>query len=133
MRRILLAAVLSMLGTSLPASDKTMDGFISGLMRKMTLREKIGQLNLLPAGEIVTGAEINTEVSGSISAGDVGGVFNVKGTDKIRALQEIAVRKSRLGIPLIVGMDVIHGYETIFPVVLVGHGGRGTLGTHRRP
>ncbi len=118
MRRILLAAVLSMLGTSLPASDKTMDGFISGLMRKMTLREKIGQLNLLPAGEIVTGAEINTEVSGSIAAGDVGGVFNVKGTDKIRALQEIAVRKSRLGIPLIVGMDVIHGYETIFPIPL---------------
>ncbi len=118
MRRILLAAVLAMLGTSVPASDKTMDGFISGLMRKMTLREKIGQLNLLPAGEIVTGAEINTEVSGSIAAGDVGGVFNVKGTDKIKALQEIAVRKSRLGIPLIVGMDVIHGYETIFPIPL---------------
>lgn len=118
MRRILLAAVLAMLGTSVPASDKTMDGFISGLMRKMTLREKIGQLNLLPAGEIVTGAEINTEVSGSIAAGDVGGVFNVKGTDKIKALQEIAMRKSRLGIPLIVGMDVIHGYETIFPIPL---------------
>ncbi len=118
MRRILLAAVLAMLGTSVPASDKTMDGFISGLMRKMTLREKIGQLNLLLAGEIVTGAEINTEVSGSIAAGDVGGVFNVKGTDKIKALQEIAVRKSRLGIPLIVGMDVIHGYETIFPIPL---------------
>ncbi len=118
MRRILLAAVLAMLGTSVPASDKTMDGLISGLMRKMTLREKIGQLNLLPAGEIVTGAEINTEVSGSIAAGDVGGVFNVKGTDKIKALQEIAVRKSRLGIPLIVGMDVIHGYETIFPIPL---------------
>ena len=77
MRRILLAAVLAMLGTSLPASDKTMDGFISGLMRKMTLREKIGQLNLLPAGEIVTGAEINTVVSGSIGDGDVGGVFTV--------------------------------------------------------
>ena len=48
----------------------------------------------------------------------MGGVFNLKGADKIRELQDVAVQKSRLGIPLIVGMDVIHGYETIFPIPL---------------
>ena len=57
-------------------------------------------------------------MAGLISEGQLGGIFNLKGTDKIRALQEIAVNKSRLGIPLIVGMDVIHGYETIFPIPL---------------
>ncbi len=44
----------------------------------------------------------------------MGGVFNIKGIDKIKALQDIAIKKSRLGIPLLVGMDVIHGYETMF-------------------
>lgn len=57
-------------------------------------------------------------MGGAIAGGNIGGVFNLKGADKIRALQEIAVKKSRLGIPLIVGMDVIHGYETIFPIPL---------------
>ena len=57
-------------------------------------------------------------MAGRIAAGELGGVFNLMGADKIRALQEVAVKKSRLGIPLIVGMDVIHGYETIFPIPL---------------
>lgn len=95
-----------------------MNTFVSELMSKMTLKEKIGQLNLLPAGDITTGAALDTQVGGMIAAGDLGGIFNIKGRDKIEALQHIAVEKTRLGIPLIVGMDVIHGYETIFPIPL---------------
>lgn len=97
---------------------KPMNEFIDGLMAQMTLREKIGQLNLMVAGDITTGAAMSTKVGGSIAAGDMGGIFNIKGIDKICALQEIAIRKSRLKIPLLVGMDVIHGYETIFPIPL---------------
>lgn len=92
--------------------------FVDELMSRMTLQEKIGQLNLQVAGDIVTGGAVNTDVGQKIANGQMGGVFNLKGADKIRALQDIAVSKSRLGIPLIVGMDVIHGYETIFPIPL---------------
>ena len=97
---------------------KPMKEFVDDLMARMTLEEKIGQLNLQVAGDITTGAAQDTEVGGLIAEGKLGGVFNLKGVDKIRALQDIAVRQSRLGIPLIVGMDVIHGYETVFPIPL---------------
>ena len=97
---------------------KPMKEFVDELIAKMTLQEKIGQLNLQVAGDIVTGGAVNTDVGQKIAAGQMGGVFNLKGADKIRELQEVAVNHSRLGIPLIVGMDVIHGYETIFPIPL---------------
>lgn len=97
---------------------KPMKEFVDELMAKMTLQEKIGQLNLQVAGDIVTGGAVNTDVGQKIAAGQMGGVFNLKGADKIRELQEVAVNRSRLGIPLIIGMDVIHGYETIFPIPL---------------
>ena len=97
---------------------KPMKEFVDELMAKMTLQEKIGQLNLQVAGDIVTGGAVNTDVGQKIAVGQMGGVFNLKGADKIRELQEVAVNHSRLGIPLIVGMDVIHGYETIFPIPL---------------
>ena len=100
------------------AQKKDMRTFVDDLMARMTLEEKIGQLNLQVAGDITTGAAQDTEVAQLIAKGQLGGVFNLKGVDKIRALQEIAVKKSRLGIPLLVGMDVIHGYETIFPIPL---------------
>ena len=87
-------------------------------MRRMTLHEKLGQLNLQVAGDITTGQAQDTHIGGAIARGEIGGVFNIKGGDKIRALQDIAVRQSRLGIPLLVGMDVIHGYETVFPIPL---------------
>ena len=95
-----------------------MEPFINDLMSKMTLQEKIGQLNLMVAGDITTGGAMDTQVGGDIAAGKMGGVFNIKGFDKIKALQDIAIKKSRLGIPLLVGMDVIHGYETVFPIPL---------------
>ena len=111
--------MMSMLCLNMQAQTGDMNAFVSGLMSKMTLEEKLGQLNLAPASdEIVTGGAVNTEVGQRIADGLLGGVFNLKGVDKIRALQDIAVKRSRLGIPLIVGMDVIHGYETIFPIPL---------------
>ena len=104
---------------NMQAQTGDMNVFVSQLMSRMTLEEKLGQLNLAPASdEIVTGGAVNTEVGQRIANGQLGGVFNLKGVSKIKALQDIAVKKSRLGIPLIVGMDVIHGYETIFPIPL---------------
>ncbi len=112
--------VLVMIGLSFPinARDKKMDTFINRLMNKMTLSEKIGQLNLQPAGDVTTGGAMNTEVGGMIARGELGAVLNAKGKEKVHALQQIAVEKSRLGIPLLVGLDVIHGYKTIFPLPL---------------
>lgn len=118
MKKLFILAAMFLAATGGFAQKKPMKEFVDDLMSKMTLREKLGQLNLRPAGEIVTGSAQDTKVSGAIAAGEIGGVFNLKGAEEIRALQEIAVKKSRLGIPLIVGMDVIHGYETIFPIPL---------------
>lgn len=118
MKKILVFAAMFLMVLGCHAQKKPMKEFIDDLMSRMTLKEKIGQLNLQVAGDITTGASQDTEVTGRIASGEIGGVFNLKGVDKIRFLQEIAVKKSRLGIPLIVGMDVIHGYETIFPIPL---------------
>lgn len=109
---------LSFLGSAQQAGNKSMDDFISKLMAKMTLEEKIGQMNLPVAGDITTGQASSSDIGKKIKAGSVGGLFNIKGVDKIRAMQKVAVEESRLGIPLIFGMDVIHGYETEFPVPL---------------
>ncbi len=99
-------------------SDKKMDRFIDELMGKMTVEEKIGQLNLPGAGDITTGQAQSSDIAGKIRKGQVGGLFNIKGVEKIREVQRIAVEESRLKIPLIFGMDVIHGYETVFPIPL---------------
>ena len=92
-----------------------MNRFVDGLMKKMTLDEKIGQLNLPVTGEIITGQAQSSEVVQRIRAGEVGGLFNLKGVERIREVQKVAMEESRLGIPLHFGMDVIHGYETVFP------------------
>ena len=119
-KTILATLVVAMLTISpaMATKIKPMKEFVDELMAKMTLQEKIGQLNLMVAGDITTGGALNTQVGGDIAAGNMGGVFNIKGIDKIKALQDIAIKKSRLGIPLLVGMDVIHGYETMFPIPL---------------
>ena len=98
--------------------DREMDCFITDLMDRMTLREKLGQLNLPSGGDLVTGSVMNGELSDMIRKQEIGGFFNVKGIQKINALQHLAVEESRLKIPLLVGADVIHGYETIFPIPL---------------
>lgn len=92
--------------------------FISELMAKMTIDEKIGQLNLPSSGDITTGQAQSADIAKKIQEGRVGGLFNIKSVAKIREVQKIAIEKSRLKIPLIFGMDVIHGYETTFPIPL---------------
>ncbi|WP_373517310.1 beta-glucosidase BglX [Pricia sp.] len=92
---------------------------VESLLQKMTLEEKIGQLNLLtPGGGVATGSVVSDDVEGKIKAGEVGGIFGVTGPDKVRKAQEIAVNSSRLKIPLLIGADVIHGYKTTFPIPL---------------
>jgi beta-glucosidase len=101
-----------------PSGDGKMNSFIDELMAKMTLQEKIGQLNLPGAGDIVTGQSSSSDIGKKIKEGKVGGILNLKSVDKIRDVQKVAVEESRLGIPLLFGMDVIHGYETTFPIPL---------------
>ena len=124
MKRIQVVLLGFMLITSLharpqKASDGKMKIFVDNLMKKMTLDEKIGQLNLLtPGGGIVTGAVVSKDVEGKIANGQVGGLFGVIGQDKIKQAQQLAVTQSRLKIPLLFGSDVIHGYKTTFPIPL---------------
>jgi beta-glucosidase len=92
--------------------------FVTELLSKMTLDEKLGQLNLPTSGDITTGQANSSDVAKKIEEGKVGGLFNIKSVLKIKEVQRIAVEKSRLKIPLIFGMDVIHGYETTFPIPL---------------
>ena len=99
-------------------NDPKMDKFIDELLAKMTLEEKIGQLNLPSAGDFTTGQVQSSDIGKKVLEGKVGGLFNIKGVDKIRDMQRIAVEGSRMKIPLIFGMDVIHGYETTFPIPL---------------
>ena len=115
-----LAASLVVVAAGLQAqkAPRDMDRFIDQLMKKMTLEEKIGQLDLPVTGEITTGQAKSSDVAKRIRNGEVGGLFNLKGVERIREVQRQAVEESRLGIPLLFGMDVIHGYETIFPIPL---------------
>lgn len=92
--------------------------FIDILISKMTLDEKIGQMNLPTSGDFTTGTATSSDIGKKIEEGLVGGLFNIKGADKIKAVQKVALEKSRLKIPMIFGMDVIHGYETTFPIPL---------------
>jgi len=92
--------------------------FISELLAKMTIDEKIGQLNLPTSGDITTGQANSSDIASKIEQGKVGGLFNIKSVQKIKEVQRIAIEKSRLKIPLLFGMDVIHGYETTFPIPL---------------
>lgn len=92
---------------------------VEALLQKMTIEEKIGQLNLLtPGGGVATGEVVSKNVEAKIKAGQVGGLFGVAGPDKVRVAQELAVKESRLGIPLLIGSDVIHGYKTTYPIPL---------------
>lgn len=122
-----LLGILCCVGTLISCSEKTdtkvskdadMDKFITELMSKMTVEEKIGQLNLPAAGDITTGQAQSSDIASKIKAGQVGGLFNIKGVEKIKEVQRVAVEESRMKIPLIFAMDVIHGYETVFPIPL---------------
>lgn len=116
--------IFVLVATALPAQksikpqDAKMQAFITSLMNKMTLDEKIGQLNLPSAGEFTTGTATNSDIGNNVKKGNVGGLFNIKGVEKIKAIQKVAVEESRMKIPMLFGMDVIHGYETTFPIPL---------------
>ncbi|MGV3540799.1 MAG: beta-glucosidase BglX [Rufibacter sp.] len=99
-----------------PVDPAKMKKFIDDLMAKMTLEEKIGQLNLVSVGFTVTGPVVSENVDEKITKGLVGGVFNTFTPIAVRKLQEKALSQSRLKIPLIFGYDVIHGHRTIFPM-----------------
>jgi len=120
MKRILLINILLVSLTAFGQKpDANMKPFVDALMKKMTLEEKIGQLNLLtPGSGIPTGSVVSTDVERKIKDGKVGGLFGVIGVDKIKQAQKLAVEQSRLKIPLMFGSDVIHGYKTTVPIPL---------------
>ncbi len=116
---ILMLFVLSVIAQNKPlTSDLKMKVYIDGLMKKMTIDEKIGQLNLCGAGDITTGQTASSDIGKKIREGKVGAILNLKSVDKIRDVQKVAVEESRMKIPVMFGMDVIHGYQTTFPIPL---------------
>lgn len=113
--------ILILLLTSLfrvQAQDEKMNIFIKDLMNKMSVDEKTGQLNLTTAGGFSTGSQVNEQIVQKLRAGRIGGMLNGFSLSSMRASQDIAVKESPNHIPLLFGMDVIHGYRTIFPIPL---------------
>ncbi|WP_291906790.1 beta-glucosidase BglX [Chitinophaga sp. CB10] len=117
-KSIIVLAALCLTIHARAQQQQKMFAFVDQLLSKMTLEEKLGQLNLPVAGDFVTGSVMSSNVGQQIEQGKVGGLFNIKGVAKIREMQKAAVENSRLHIPLLFGMDVIHGYETTFPIPL---------------
>jgi beta-glucosidase len=107
---LLLAVFLKIQG-----QDEKMNSFISDLMKKMTLEEKIGQLNLNNVGGFVTGSKVNEQTPMKIQEGKIGGIINAPSLSIMKACQDIAIKESPHHIPILFGMDVINGYQTIFP------------------
>lgn len=121
MKAFPLIIVVVILASCTKQSEKnisSIDQRVDSVLSLMTLEEKIGQLNLPSAGAFVTGAVESSDIAKKIEEGKVGGLFNIKTVANIKKMQKIAVEKSRLKIPLIFGMDVIHGYESVFPIPL---------------
>ncbi|WP_445619891.1 beta-glucosidase BglX [Kushneria sp. Sum13] len=104
-------------GTS-PARYQALCQQVEALLEQMTLEEKIGQMNQVAGSRDTTGAPANTDIEEDVRAGRVGSVFNAFGVEFTRELQRHAVEHSRLGIPLLFGYDIIHGFRTIFPIPL---------------
>ncbi len=108
--------VLSLLG--LCRADEKMDNYLDDLMGKMTLTEKIGQLNQASIGFDVTGPSISANVEEKIRAGQIGSILNSYTVPVVEKLQKMAVEETRLHIPILFGLDVIHGHRTTFPIPL---------------
>ncbi|WP_269237769.1 beta-glucosidase BglX [Flavobacterium flavigenum] len=102
--------------------NKPIEDHISLLMKEMTLEEKVGQMNQYNGSWDVTGPKpesgSNEEKYNNLKKGLVGSMLTVRGVKEVRAVQKIAVEETRLGIPLIFGFDVIHGYKTLSPIPL---------------
>lgn len=100
------------------ASTNDVDRRVDSLLQLMTIEEKAGQLTLYTSDMTVTGPTIRPQYKEDIRSGKVGALFNAFGAAATRQIQEIAVKETRLGIPLLFGFDVIHGHKTIFPIPL---------------
>jgi len=111
---------ISFYSCSQPAGDTTSqkDQFLDSLLSEMTTEEKIGQMTLLTSGWSTTGPSMNEDYEKMILNGQCGNVFNALTVEYNRELQKMAVEETRLGIPLLFGYDVIHGFKTIFPIPL---------------
>lgn len=95
---------------------------IDSLMARMTLAEKLGQLTMTASGYTVTGPVLAGDSTQSIVDGTVGNLLNMVGAGPTHEMQRLAVEKSRLGIPLLIGLDIIHGHRTLFPIPLAEAG-----------
>ena len=113
----LLFLILAMF-IKIQAQNEKMNLFINDLMKKMSIEEKIGQLNLTTAGYFVTGNAVNEKLQQKLKSGQIGGMLNASSLVSMKASMDIAVKESPNHIPLLFGMDVIHGYKTIFPIPL---------------
>jgi beta-glucosidase len=120
LRRPLAVGALLLAAAARPASADSVAGeaSIDALIARMTVEEKAGQLNLLSSDLTSTGPAAPADLEAAIKKGEVGGVFNVYGAAYAARLQHLALEHSRLGIPLLLGFDVLHGYKTIFPIPL---------------
>jgi beta-glucosidase len=114
--------VFCLLITLTTSAQQTLDQKVEALLSKMTLQEKIGQMNQYNGfwnftGPSPDGGDQKIKYD-HLANGLVGSMLNVRGVKEVRAVQKIAVEKSRLGIPLIFGFDLIHGYQSVFPIPL---------------
>jgi len=91
---------------------------VESLIGQMTLVEKLGQLTMTASGYAVTGPIIAGDSTEAIKSGAIGNLLNLVGPDHVREMQRLAVKESRLGIPLLIGLDVIHGHRMLFPIPL---------------
>ncbi|HET6274258.1 MAG TPA: glycoside hydrolase family 3 N-terminal domain-containing protein, partial [Bacteroidota bacterium] len=100
------------------AQDAAIQRSVDSLLSMMTLEEKCGQLNQIPANWKDGVSYLTDEGKEMVRRGQVGSLLNAAGASSIREIQRLTVEESRLGIPLIIGVDIIHGSRTIFPVPL---------------
>jgi beta-glucosidase len=91
---------------------------LESLIGRMTLAEKLGQLTMTACGYALTGPSIAGDSTEAIKSGDIGNLLNLVGAEHVREMQRLAVEESRLGIPLLIGFDVIHGHRIVFPIPL---------------
>jgi beta-glucosidase len=91
---------------------------VEGLVDRMTLPEKLGQLTMTACGQAVTGPTIAGDSTEAIKSGAIGNLLNIVGAENVHEMQRLAVKESRLGIPLLIGYDVIHGHRILFPIPL---------------
>lgn len=120
---IISAWIIILLGLAQPAqsqqlTEQEIDHKVDSLLSKMTLQEKVGQLTLFTSDMTSTGPTIRDNYMELVQSGKVGALFNAYTVDYTRKLQKVAVEETRLGIPLLFGFDVIHGFRTIFPIPL---------------